>query len=74
MEEGLIADGVGPETGTSYKRSYKSSRPDHTMDKEGRRILRFNGKFRWRETLTIQTLYVNPPDIDGVSCYGRGTT
>lgn len=39
-----------------------------------RKILSFDGKFAWRDTITIQTSYASNASPIAVSCYGRGTT
>ena len=38
------------------------------------KIVRFKGKFVWRGTIEIQTLYARGVKPDAFSCYGRGTT
>jgi hypothetical protein len=38
------------------------------------KITRFNGKFEWKGTIIIQTVYGSGIKATDVSCYGRGTT
>jgi hypothetical protein len=69
----VVADGKA-EAGveTSFTRPSSSS-PAYTTDDDGK-IDKFTGKFKWKGTIEIQTVYGSGMDATIVSCYGRGTT
>lgn len=71
----VIADGAGGSGGahTSFSGGTQWSAPGYTPDKD-RKIVRFDGKFTWRGTVILQTLYAAGARPNDVSCYGRGTT
>jgi len=73
IEAKVIADGkatAGVET--SFSRPASKS-PGYSTDKEGK-IDGFKGKFKWKGTIEIQTVYGPGMEATMVSCYGRGTT
>jgi hypothetical protein len=47
--------------------------PGYGFDGSGK-ITQFDGKFTWKGTITIQTIYGGGASPSDVSCYGRGTT
>jgi len=73
IEAKVLADGKskgGVET--SFTRPASTS-PSYTTDGDGN-IDKFKGKFKWKGTIEIQTVYGPGMDATMVSCYGRGTT
>ena len=71
----IVRDGRGGvETGAvTHVSRVASSSPGYVTDSDGN-ITRFNGKFRWRGTITVQTRYASDSRPEDPSCYGRGTT
>lgn len=71
----IIADGSGGASGgkTTFKGGSAWSAPGYSTDKAGK-ILKFTGKFTWKGTIVIQTVYASGAKPTDVSCYGRGTT
>lgn len=69
----LLGDGKGSKAETTFKPGKGWSAPGYSMSSK-RVIEKFKGKFTWRATITLQTVYASPGDPDQVSCYGRGTT
>jgi len=70
----IVADGSGGVT-TGAKTSFKrvaSSSPGY--ESQGGKITKFNGKFTFKGTITIQTNYAADSNASTLSCYGRGTT
>lgn len=70
----IVADGVGGKAGaeTQYSGANRWSSPGYGPLVDGK-IDRFKGKFVWRGTIEIQTLYARGVKPDAYSCYGRGT-
>ena len=74
IESEIAADGAGGVT-TGAKTSFMrvaSSSPEYAA--EGGKITKFNGKFTFKGTITIQTNYAADSTSSTLSCYGRGTT
>jgi len=73
IEAKVIADGkANSGVETSFTRPSSSS-PGYTTDDDGK-IDAFKGKFKWKGTIEIQTVYGPGMKATMVSCYGRGTT
>lgn len=76
IEARIIADGTSDDARVSAKTSFSVpvfNAPGYDFDGSGK-ITAFKGKFEWRGTLTIQTVYGPGAGPRDVSCYGRGTT
>jgi len=72
----IIADGTDPNiqgASTSFSALPPYTSPGFQTDASGN-ITSFTGKFVWRGTITIQTVYGPNANARNVSCYGRGTT
>jgi len=74
IEAEIVADGSGG-VSTGAKTSFTrvpSSSPGY--DSKDGKITKFNGKFTFKGTITIQTKYASDSTPSTLSCYGRGTT
>ena len=71
----IIADGTGARSGavTSFTGGAAWAAPNYIQDRH-HKIVEFTGKFTWRDTVTIQTIYAAGARPDDLSCYGRSTT
>jgi hypothetical protein len=73
----ILADTSGrPKAGSSAETSFSLpaySFPGATLDKH-RKIGHFNGKFTWKGTISVQTVFGPGAHANDLSCYGRGTT
>jgi hypothetical protein len=73
----IVANGSGkPKTGSSAETRFalpSFSFPGAAFDGHGK-ITHFNGKFTWKGTIRIQTIFGPGSHPNDVSCYGRGTT
>jgi hypothetical protein len=70
----IVADGTGGSAGaeTTFEGGQAWTAPGFSTD--GKKIVSFDGKFTWKGTVTIQTVYARGSAATDVSCYGRGTT
>lgn len=75
IEALIIADDGGSGSGamTRFQGGNEWSAPAFTQD-NNQKITKFSGKFTWKGSITIQTLYAPGARSDQVSAYGRGTT
>lgn len=71
----IVADGTGGSAGaeTNFSGGQAWTAPGFSSDGK-KKIVSFDGKFTWKGTVTIQTLYAQGSAPNDVSCYGRGTT
>ena len=63
--------GGGPHTDFSFPDVDSAVGFDLDADEK---VTKFNGKFKWKGTLKIQTSFGSTDQRDDVQCYGRGTT
>jgi hypothetical protein len=76
VDAAIIADGSGGASGTGAHTSFSFpsySAPGYSFDGSGN-ITAFAGKFEWKGTIDIQTVYGSSASASDLSCYGRGTT
>jgi hypothetical protein len=59
---------------TFIERGRKWGTPGYSLDEHTKKITSFRGKFEWRSTFVIRTIYEPGVDPNDFSCYGRGTT
>jgi len=69
VADGAAASGAGE---TSFTQPGWTS-PGYSTDPH-HKIVKFNGKFTWKGTITVQTVYAAQARPDQLSGYGRGTT
>jgi hypothetical protein len=71
----IVADGTGARAGavTSFTDGTAQTVPIPHHDRHNK-IIKFGGKFSWRGTVTIQTVYAAGVGPSTLSGYGRGTT
>ena len=71
----IVADGTGARAGavTSFADGTAQTVPIPHPDRHNK-IIKFGGKFTWRGTVTIQTVYAAGVGPNTLSGYGRGTT
>lgn len=75
VDAAIVADGTGARAGavTSFIGGTEWTQPILHADRHNK-IINFVGKFVWRGTLTIQTVYAAGAGPNTLSGYGRGTT
>jgi len=69
----VVADGTSASGTHTFFTRVSSSLPAYGTDGEGN-IESFTGKFVFKGTVAIQTVYGDDAGADFLSCYGRGTT
>jgi hypothetical protein len=74
IEGEVVADGSGGVTTGADTSFSKVASTSPSYDSDGGKITKFNGKFTFKGTITIQTKYAADSKADSLSCYGRGTT
>ncbi len=74
IEAEIVADGSGGVTTGAKTRFSRVSSSSPGYDSAGGKITKFNGKFTFKGTITIQTKYAADSNANTLSCYGRGTT
>ncbi len=73
IDAGIVADGSDPNgSATTDFIIPESKSPGYS--ESGGKITSFDGKFTWKGTVTIQTVYGSGFGAADVACYGRGTT
>jgi hypothetical protein len=71
----IVADGMGDNAnGAETSASIPTWKTPRYRYDASDKITRFRTKFKWRGTITIQTVYGGSASAQSVSCYGRGTT
>jgi hypothetical protein len=70
----VLADGASSGGVQTTISKPTSTSPGFVTNASSGRITAFKGKFVWKGTIEIQTVYGPDADASVVSCYGRGTT